>query len=249
MIVSGKLRYGTVAEFSESAKQKLLEIHSFREFSRASYAILEKVVDDSGHRFAFGATESLLPQVFDEREFLAQLSTFDERFILRMTFLQMVDVFEHWLYQVLRAVLAHPHRVMQTKSISPRLVLSAKTIEEAKFRIVDTELYGVIHGGPTRWFDFIGQKLKVELPDKDKRDSIREIKATRDVWVHNDGYANDLYFKKAGTKARVEQVINARPEITPEYHSESWKLILDFINVLGASLSDRFDKQILSFYS
>ena len=243
------LRSGTVAEFTELAKRRLWEIHQFRGFSRTSHLLIECELE-TPHPFADNRFHSGILSGESLEKFVQQLSTFDERFILKMTFLQFVDIFEHWLRDVLRAILAHPPRVYRTKSVRANDVLSAPTLEEAKIRVIDEELEGVIRGQPCNWFSYIRTELEVQLPDKKSRQKFQEIKATRDVWVHNDGYANDTYFEKAGKKARVKRdVLNARLEISPVYFQESYDLILGLLEELGATLSEKFDQQILSYYS
>jgi hypothetical protein len=148
----------------------------------------------------------------------------------------------------LRAVLGHPHRGVEKAQINVNEVLQAKALKDLKFKVVDSELDRLRRKSPKEWFDYIKVQLKVDLPDRDLRGQFREMKATRDVWVHNDGYANEFYFEKAGAFARVSPVLNARPEITDEYLHSSWEVALNLMENLGRGLSEKFDKRILSFY-
>lgn len=54
---------------------------------------------------------------------------------------------------------------------------------------------------PSDYLAKVSQVLSIEIPDEVIKNYI-ELKATRDLLVHNQGLINDLYVHKAGEKAR-----------------------------------------------
>ena len=60
---------------------------------------------------------------------------------------------------------------------------------------------GLMFGKPTVYLDKATKVLSIEIDDEFIKDYI-EIKASRDIIVHNLGEINSLYVDKAGEKAR-----------------------------------------------
>ncbi len=60
-------------------------------------------------------------------------------------------------------------------------------------------------------------------PTADEIEKLAEIKASRDILVHNNGIANATYVSKAGTRARY--LDGEKLEIPEHYHRASWETI------------------------
>ena len=64
-------------------------------------------------------------------------------------------------------------------------------------------------------------------------DSLSEIKASRDILVHNKGVVNATYLAKAGKRARHK---DGEPlEIPEQYHRASWETINKVVRDLAAA--------------
>jgi hypothetical protein len=75
--------------------------------------------------------------------------------------------------------------------------------------------------------------VKLGRPTKDEIDRLAEIKATRDVFVHNRGVASPTYVDKAGEKKRAET--GEKLGLSQQYHRESWKLIRKVVQDVSAA--------------
>ena len=62
-----------------------------------------------------------------------------------------------------------------------------------------------------------------------------ELKATRDVYIHNSGTANNIYLTKAGTLSRVR--VGESLPITIQYFLESYECCLQLTEVIDLLLN------------
>lgn len=77
------------------------------------------------------------------------------------------------------------------------------------------------------WFEYIEKLAKLGCPSPDEIERIAEIKATRDILVHNRGIANAIYLEKSADLARF--AVGERVEVSEHYHRESWQLVKQVI--------------------
>jgi hypothetical protein len=87
------------------------------------------------------------------------------------------------------------------KNVGLELVIKSATVDEILDAVVQKQLLSVFYGPPERYFDYVESALSIKI-EKELRGSFTEIKATRDIIVHNSGVANAIYVLKAGKEAR-----------------------------------------------
>ena len=66
---------------------------------------------------------------------------------------------------------------------------------------MDSRITSLFYDRPARFFQYIEQVLSIELPNE-LRESYAELKATRDLLVHNSGQVNEVYVQKTKQRAR-----------------------------------------------
>jgi len=84
-----------------------------------------------------------------------------------------------------------------------------------------------------RWFEYLEGIAGLGCPAQDEVERLAELKASRDVLVHNKGVANAVYVEKSMGRARV--AVGDRVEISEHYHRESWRLVKHVIAEIGDS--------------
>jgi hypothetical protein len=75
--------------------------------------------------------------------------------------------------------------------------------------------------------------VKLGYPTADEIEQPAEIKASRDILVHNKGIANGAYVSKSGSRARVRDGEMVR--ISEKYHRESWETIRKVVRDVSAA--------------
>jgi hypothetical protein len=126
-----------------------------------------------------------------------------ENGLARNSLISAVAIIESYLADVLRCVLlAFPEKInKKDKKVDFALILDVGDLNALLLRIIDREIYSVFFLAPERYFDYVENILSINIPQSAK-DCYTEIKATRDLLVHNDGIINETYLRKAGKQAR-----------------------------------------------
>ena len=120
-----------------------------------------------------------------------------------------VAVTEDYLQGVLRTIFKwFPEKLnlsvdgkQAERNVGLALIIKSATVDEILDTVIQKQLLAVFYGPPERYFDYVEAVLSIKI-EQELRASFAEIKATRDIIVHNSGIANELYVSKAGTAAR-----------------------------------------------
>lgn len=122
-----------------------------------------------------------------------------------------VSQFESFLSDVLRLViLCYPKKlstkvkgISVSKDVPLEYLLESSSISEALEKEIDRRVNEVFYAAPLIYFEYFNAVTGVGVNEDVFEDYI-EIKATRDLLVHNTGHINSIYLHKAGSKARGE---------------------------------------------
>lgn len=146
---------------------------------------------------------------------------------------QLVTIVETMLGDIVRAVvIRYPQKLGGKRSLSIQTVLESTSLEEVHLRATDALLNELTYKSPTDFAESMQQLLSVNLLECPAFHRYMEVKATRDIFIHNRGISNDVYVRKAGSHARVKPDIVLPADI--QYFLESYEhclQIADWIEV------------------
>ena len=97
--------------------------------------------------------------------------------------------------------------------------------------VVNHEVNQILYERPHEWFAYLDAKAKLGRPSAAEIEKIAEVKASRDVLVHNRGMVNKTYESKAGNLARY--TAGQRMDIPEPYHRETWELLRRIVTDLA----------------
>lgn len=118
---------------------------------------------------------------------------------------QIVSLTEVWLTEILRAILvAFPKKMGDKRQVSVAAVLQAKSLQSVQIAATDALLHELTYKSPADFAEAAAKILDFNLDELQTYRRYVEIKATRDIWVHNMGVANETYLRKAASHARVK---------------------------------------------
>ncbi len=195
-------------------------VHNYYVNTKAAWRIVQEFIERGGtvtvHNHSTGdiTTENELPGMaqFYVTEYLA-VSTFQ----------QFVSLFEDFLFGIMRQwLLAYPQSLGR-KQLPISVVLEAADLAAVKLVAVNRELNDLNYKKVREWFTYLNELVNLGCPTDDEIAQLAEIKATRDVYVHNRGIASPIYEEKSGAKTRA--AAGARLEIPEHYHRQGWDLI------------------------
>jgi len=149
------------------------------------------------------------------------------------TYQQFVSLFEDFLFGLMRLWLqAYPHSLAK-KQLPVSAVLEATDLESLKLVAVNREVNELNYRKLREWFAYLDGLAKLGCPSLDVIDRLAEIKAARDVHVHNRGIANTVYVEKSGALRRCQ--VGERLPLPEAYHYESWELIRKVVADVSSS--------------
>ena len=123
------------------------------------------------------------------------------------------------------------------KTINIDMVLAAKSKEQLLSSLINKQMQGIFYGAPTRYLEYIEAILSIKLPTNVK-DRFVEIKATRDLIVHNSGMVNETYLEKAGKLARAAN--HKKLPVTADYFSSTTANLKKLVLVLYKQVLDKY---------
>lgn len=115
---------------------------------------------------------------------------------------QIVTITEATLTDVIRAVVRkHPQKLGSKRTVPLQMVLEAASIEDVHIKATDSYVNELAYKSPAEYAEAVERQLSVNLNDSSAFHKYIEVKATRDIHMHNGGIANDVYVRKASSHA------------------------------------------------
>lgn len=152
---------------------------------------------------------------------------------------QLITIVETMLGDVVRAVvLRYPQKLGGKRSISVQAVLESTSLEEVHLRATDALLNELAYQSPVEFAESMQKLLSVNLLECPAFHCYMEIKATRDIFIHNNGITNDVYTRKAGSHARVKSDMALPADI--QYFLESYEHCLQIADWLEVEFHEQW---------
>jgi hypothetical protein len=176
-----------------------------------------------------------------ERDLVKLYGRYRTTYLLGLSFVQIVTIVEAFIFDFLRLLLVNdPRHLAQNKQIEVRLALAATDRVALVVLIAERELNELRYDRPKAWFDYMNKIVKLGCPTRDEIETIAEMKAARDLVIHNSGVVNQVYLDKAGDKSRYAP--GDKVVIDRLYFDECWALAKKLVNDLTTSAKLRLAK-------
>ena len=174
-----------------------------------------------GHKLTI--RDQLTGSVVDQSELPDLAQKYVTGYLATATFQHFVSLFEDFVFDFLRAWLIEYPGGLSGKQVTFRTVLQCADKTEIVRSVVQKEVGDLAYERVDAWFKYLEKTAKLGCPNQDQVEQLAEIKASRDVLVHNKGIANSIYVDKSMGRARCHP--GEMLEISEHYHRESWQLI------------------------
>ena len=145
-----------------------------------------------------------------------------------------VSILEKFLEEIIKTVLIkYPGKLSvdidgknkkenEERKIDIKDIINAKSLEEIFLSIINQKLFKLFYASPADYFKYLSDTIQINL-NNDLILTYIEIKATRDLVIHNKGKVNAIYIQKAGTKARVTDTKQNIP-FSGDYYIKSFSV-------------------------
>lgn len=149
---------------------------------------------------------------------------------------KLVTISENLLNYILKNILIEfPGKIPNKRKLDVEIALSANSLEEIKVCIIDSILNEIAYKSPREYAEEFQKYTGVNLLEFPTFHKYIELKATRDIHIHNGGIANDIYTTKAATAARVKS--GRFLPVNIQYFLESYEACLQLTEILESELN------------
>lgn len=175
---------------------------------------------------------------YRRKHLLQLLPAYKDHYLSMLVFQHLIHGFERFLYDALRDFFEwKPEALSGGKSVRVSDLRELVSKQEVNAFLIDRELQDLFYAGFRDVFKQIESRTGISI-QKSQIDQLVEMKATRDVLVHNMGVANEQYERKTGVMARVQS--GERVEITKQYLSECFDTVISSIEQIGHDMFEHF---------
>jgi len=210
------------------------ECHDYYTYSKRVWRLLQNDVKE-GRKFSFRNRTTGTSVV--EKELLGRAQPYITSYLTSFTFQHLLSLFEDYFFGLVRSWLfAHPANLSK-KQIELGTILKSPDKNAIIMAVVDTELNALNYKSVSDWFNYLRGLVKLSCPSAEEIEKLTEIKASRNIIVHNNGIANEIYVRKAGKLARCKD--GEILEIPEPYHRESWETIKKVVSDLSTSAIEK----------
>ena len=155
---------------------------------------------------------------------------------------KLVTLIESMLLEILKAVvLKYPKKLGSKKQIDIATILSSDSILEVQLKVINKLLNELAYKSPEEFVKEFENITTINLFETPVSHRYKEIKATRDIYIHNMGIVNEIYIKKADSHARAK--INYNLPIDVQYFLESYEYCLQLCEFLEIKLHEVWPSQ------
>ena len=137
-------------------------------------------------------------------------------------------------------MIEYPNKIPSKKKVDIECILSSSSIEQAKLIIVDNILNEIAYKSPKDYATEFDKYTGVNLLENPVFHKYIELKATRDIHIHNAGISNDIYTTKAGVLSRVKSGEYLPVDI--QYFLISYEQCLQLNEILESELDKNLAK-------
>jgi hypothetical protein len=171
---------------------------------------------------------------FNHSDLVDFRETYEGEMIAPMILQRYLSAFESFMVGFLRLLLRESPGVLASKTIKLGDLLAKGSIDAVLDDAIEERILQATYGKPKDWFDFVNTIQRLGCPSDDEIARFAELKATRDVFEHNDGTANDVYLAKSGAKARF--TLGRAVEVPDIYLFDARTLLTKMCEDMAAAL-------------
>jgi hypothetical protein len=224
-----------IYDLATATVQALEQLQDFQAFTAHSY-------DRYGKMVAGGHIEETITNVRTQSNVSSQdlavvLLAYLDQNLPRVVLYEAVSHFEALFFEVVGCLLRfNPRALSQKRQVTVEDVLAASDYERLLDALIAREMSELQYKAPSEWFAFLNRIIKLDLPDAAVR-RLAELKATRDLHLHNRGVVNEIYLRKAGSLAR--SALGSSLPLSRPYVYDGVDFLKGFSERLCAAVRDR----------
>ena len=158
---------------------------------------------------------------------------------------QLVIIIESLLNELVSIILfEYPKKIPNKKMLDVGTIISCESLEIIKQRIIEIIVNEISYKSPKDFATEFENITGINLFEIPAYHHYVELKATRDIYIHNNGISNSIYFSKSGSLARVNpgEVL----PVTNQYFLMTYEKCLQLTEVLEKTFNEIWPSNLTS---
>jgi hypothetical protein len=191
-----------IRNLADRVLQDLRALRDFYEHTKASWHVTQRFAHE-GHPHNIQDTET--GAILSATDLDVVGDRYVRMHLAEAVFKDLASRLEDWVFGLLELwLLAYPKGIpnKERKPVSLADLLEAADLDGLIRDEVRREVLSIAYKRPAAWFEYLHDRVDLGRPTADQIQDLAEIKASRDVLVHNRGIVNKAYLEKAGDRAR-----------------------------------------------
>jgi len=235
-----------------NTKKSIFKVGELIQLSHESHIFMIQAINDSNEdtinlKYPVGKNkftgETLLGESNYTKEQLIQHFDYLKDTQLPITgIFWLISLVEVMLNNLVRElILRFPKKISSKKTVPISLILSNDTLEGVQISVIDALLNELTYKSPRDFAESIKDILSINLLESPAFQQYIEVKATRDIHIHNNGIANETYVNKASSLARIQ---SGQPlPVNINYFLDSYETCLQLTEFLVLKLNENWPSQ------
>ncbi len=209
-----------IAQLRDDCLSSLDAGHNYYAHTKAVWRLVQRMPRE-GRKFA--SRNLATGDIVKEAELANLAQGYVTGYLASATFQHFVSLFERFVSDLLCLWLTEYPDSLSSNQLEFRTVLDSQDKETIVAAVVQQKVHELSYKSVGKWFDYFEKIAKLGCPDNDQIERLSEIKASRDILVHNNGIVNSIYVDKS--KGRDRFADGDKLELPENYHRDSWQLI------------------------
>ena len=182
-------------------------------------------------------TSMLGEKKFTKKELLDQIANLSNEKLALNGIYQLITIIEANLGDMVRLIiLKYPQKIGSKRTIKSSDVLKCENIEDIHLNTANAILNELSYKSPKEFAEESKEIVSINFLECPAFHKYIEVKATRDIYIHNLGIVNDLYLSKASTHTRAK--LDEKLHIDNYYFLESYEACLQFVEWMQDKLHE-----------
>lgn len=203
--INNRLNYSKQTLFKQAEMYQL----AYEAFRYTAHTIPEAYQEPIKFKYPLGLHQSgqvLLGETeYTKEAFIQHHAILIESALPHTGVLGLVTTMESLFGDLARAIiLKYPNKIGKKKQVSAEIVLKFHDVENIHNAVVNDILNELAYKSPKEFAESIQSIYGINLLEISSYHKYMELKASRDIYVHSQGVANEIYETKAGTHARAK---------------------------------------------
>ena len=220
-----------VQALAQRILMELDSVHDYYAFTNAVYRFVQQVVEVEERQFF--VQNKVTGTVADEVKIVALSQSYITSYLASASLEKFVSLLEDFLVGLKRVWLRKFPGKMNANEMKFDEIAMLPDKQAIIDRFIDKEIQKFTYKRPEMWFRDFNESAKLDVPSPAEIDQFCEIKATRDVLVHNQSVANWTYLDKSKQHARY--IEGDLVQIPDDYLRTSWELIKKIVQDMSAA--------------